>query len=132
MTSAVLLEGVSKKYPVYETPWDRLREVISRGQKRCHREFWALKDIDLDIPAGITLGVLGPNGAGKSTLLQIIAGILEPNEGNIAVEGKVSTLLELGAGFDPEFTGRENSYLSGYLIGFSPREMKITLCSYPK
>ena len=124
MTPAVLLQGVSKKYPVYETPWDRLREALSRGRKRYHREFWALKEINLEIPAGVTLGVLGPNGAGKSTLLQIIAGILEPTEGRTSTRGRVSTLLELGAGFNPDFTGRENSYLSGYLIGFLPREMK--------
>lgn len=124
MIPAVSLQSVSKKYPVYETPWDRLREALSRGRRSRHREFWALNGIDLDIAPGVTLGVLGQNGAGKSTLLQVIAGILEPTAGRVSVRGRVSTILELGAGFNPEFTGRENSYLSGYLMGLSPRQMR--------
>lgn len=121
---AIRLNGVSKKYPIYETPLHRLRESFGRGKVRLHREFWALREIDLAVPAGTTLGILGQNGSGKTTLLQIIAGIMEPTEGTAAVSGRVSTILELGAGFNPDFTGRENVLLGGLILGLSPEEMR--------
>ena len=121
---AIRLTGVSKKYPIYEKPFHRLQEALGRKRKKLHREFWALQDIDLVIPRGTTLGILGQNGSGKTTLLQIIAGIMEPTSGTIAVEGRVSTILELGAGFNPDFTGRENVMLGGLILGLSPAEMQ--------
>ena len=125
--SALSLKGVSKKYPLYEKPWHRLREAIFRGGGSFHREFWALRDINLDIPAGTTLGILGQNGAGKSTLLQIMAGIMEPTSGSIARRGRIATILELGAGFNPDFTGRENVFLNGYILGLPHATMKARL-----
>jgi ABC-type polysaccharide/polyol phosphate transport system ATPase subunit len=121
---AIRLTGVSKKYPIYETPFHRLRESFGRGKTRLHREFWALQGIDLAVPAGTTLGILGQNGSGKTTLLQIIAGIMEPTTGTASVTGRVSTILELGAGFNPDFTGRENVLLGGLILGLTPAEMR--------
>ena len=97
---AIRLEGVSKKYRLFKTPTDRLLEAMWPRRKR-HEDFWALRDIDLTVYKGETLGVLGRNGSGKSTLLQLIAGILKPTQGNVRVNGRVSALLELGAGFNP-------------------------------
>ena len=121
---AISLKGVSKKYPIYESPIHRLRETLCRGKKRFHREFWALQNINLEVARGTTLGILGQNGSGKSTLLQIIAGIMEATSGEVTIRGRISTILELGAGFNPEFTGRENVFLSGLILGLSPSEMR--------
>lgn len=121
---AITLTGVSKKYPIYETPFQRLQEAVLRGRKKYHREFWALRDVDLRVPAGVTLGILGHNGAGKTTILQLMAGILAPTSGEVFTRGQISTILELGAGFNPEFTGRENAYLSGIIIGLSPAQIR--------
>ena len=121
---AISLKNVSKKFPIYDSPLQRLKEAVRRGKRRYHREFWALRDINLEIPKGVTLGILGQNGSGKTTLLQLIAGIMEPTSGEIAVRGRVSTILELGAGFNPDFTGRENAFLSGIILGLSPSAIK--------
>jgi len=121
---AISLSGVSKKYPIYESPLQRLKEAVGRGKRIYHREFWALRDINLEIPQGVTLGILGQNGSGKTTLLQLIAGIMEPTSGEISIRGRVSTILELGAGFNPDFTGRENAFFSGIILGFPPSEIK--------
>ncbi len=120
---AVSFHNVSKSYPVYRTPADRLREILTLHLLRCHEDFWALREVDLEIRRGETFCVIGENGSGKSTLLQIVAGILQPTTGAVSVEGRVAALLELGAGFNPEFTGRDNVYLNGAILGFSPREM---------
>lgn len=120
---AIVIRGLSKKYPIYAKPVDRLKELLSRG-RHFHQEFWALRDVDLVIPRGTTVGVIGHNGSGKSTLLQIVAGVLQPTSGEVIVNGRVSALLELGAGFNPEFTGRENVFLSGSVMGLSRREME--------
>ncbi|HVF41777.1 MAG TPA: ABC transporter ATP-binding protein [Pyrinomonadaceae bacterium] len=122
MGVALSVEGVSKQYRIYARPGDRLAESLTRGRLKRHREFWALRDISFEVEAGTTTGVIGPNGCGKSTLLQIIAGTLEPTAGSVFREGRVAALLELGAGFDPEFTGAENVYMNAALMGLSRRE----------
>ena len=122
MSVALRVENVSKQYRTYARPSDRLKESITRGRLRRHQEFWALRDVSFELEKGSTVGVVGPNGCGKSTLLQIIAGTLEPTHGNVWHEGRVAALLELGAGFDPEFTGVENVYLNASLLGLSRRE----------
>ncbi len=129
MTLALRVEEVSKQYRIYDRPGDRLTESLTRGRLRRHREFWALRDISFDIESGTTVGIIGQNGCGKSTLLQIIAGTLTPTHGNIFHEGRIAALLELGAGFDPEFTGVENVYMNASLMGFSRRE---TAAIFPK
>jgi lipopolysaccharide transport system ATP-binding protein len=122
MGLALSVEGVSKQYRIYARPGDRLAETLTRGRLKRHREFWALRDISFEVESGTTTGVIGPNGCGKSTLLQIIAGTLEPTKGSVRREGRVAALLELGAGFDPEFTGAENVYMNAALMGLSRRE----------
>ncbi|MDT7603461.1 MAG: lipopolysaccharide transport system ATP-binding protein, partial [Acidobacteriota bacterium] len=122
MTTALHVEGVSKQYRIYDHPSDRLIESLTRGRVRRHREFWALRDVSFEIERGTTTGIVGANGSGKSTLLQIITGTLEPTHGEVWVEGRVAALLELGAGFNLEFTGLENVYMNAALMGFSRRE----------
>ena len=122
MSTALRVEGVAKQYRIYERPSDRLVESLTRGRVRRHREFWALSDISFEVERGATVGIVGPNGSGKSTLLQIITGTLEPTHGGVWVEGRVAALLELGAGFNPEFTGVENVYMNTALLGWSRRE----------
>ncbi len=117
---AIRLEGVSKKYRLFATPGARLREALLR--RREHEEFWALRDVSLTLPAGRTLGVLGLNGSGKSTMLQIIAGVLEPTEGTVEVNGRVAALLELGAGFNPDLSGRENVITNARILGLTHRQ----------
>ena len=122
MSLALHVDNVSKQYRIYERPGDRLTESLSRGRLRRHREFWALRDINFEIKPGTTVGIIGQNGCGKSTLLQIISGTLAPTHGEVWHEGRIAALLELGAGFDPEFTGVENVYMNASLLGFSRRE----------
>ncbi|HEV7744781.1 MAG TPA: ABC transporter ATP-binding protein [Pyrinomonadaceae bacterium] len=122
MTVALRVEKVSKQYRIYERPGDRLKESLSRGLLRRHKEFWALRDVDFEIEAGTTVGIVGPNGCGKSTLLQIISGTLAPTHGDVWHDGRIAALLELGAGFDPEFTGVENVYMNAGLLGLTRRE----------
>src|SRR5262245_28269931 len=113
---------VGKHYRIYGRPLDRLKQMLFRGRRYYH-EFPALLDVDFELARGEALGVLGHNGAGKSTLLQIVAGTLQPSAGEVVRNGRVAALLELGAGFNPEFTGRENVHLSGAVLGLSPREV---------
>ena len=112
--------GLVKRYRVYPTPLSRLKEVACLNRRSFHREFTALEGIDLSIAKGCTIGALGRNGAGKSTLLKILAGIIAPTEGALRVEGRVSSIIELGAGFHPEFTGRENARLNAAVLGPDP------------
>jgi len=112
----VLVQNVSKLYRLYRRPSDRLRELLPGSRKR-HTDFWALRDIGFTLEKGETLGLVGPNGCGKSTLLQIVAGILQPTSGRVVTRGRIAALLELGAGFNPEFSGRENVYLNGEIMG---------------
>lgn len=122
MSVALRVENLSKQYRIYAHPGDRLKESLTRGRLRRHKEFWALRDISFSVDAGTTVGIVGPNGCGKSTLLQIICGTLEPTHGEVWSDGRIAALLELGAGFDPEFTGVENVYMNASLLGFSRRE----------
>ncbi|MBD0371190.1 MAG: ABC transporter ATP-binding protein [Pyrinomonadaceae bacterium] len=121
--TALRVENVSKQYRIYNHPGDRLKESLTRGRWKWHREFWALRDISFEVETGTTTGIIGPNGCGKSTLLQIITGTLEPTHGAVWCDGRLAALLELGAGFNPEFTGVENVFMNGALMGFSRREM---------
>src|SRR5215469_3724300 len=116
---AVRFESVSKSYPIYDSPSDRLKELITFNRREFHRNFWALHDVSFAVERGETFCVIGENGSGKSTLLQLVAGILHASSGTIEVAGRVSALLELGAGFNPEFTGRDNVYLNGSILGLS-------------
>ncbi len=120
---AIRIDQISKVYRLYQSPSGRLKEALSRGRINCHQDYWALKDISISIRKGTTIGIVGRNGSGKSTLLQIIAGILTPTAGSIQVNGRISALLELGSGFDPEFSGRENVYLNGAILGLSREEI---------
>jgi len=119
---AIRAENLGKCYRLYPRPVDRLLELFLRKPR--HRPFWALRNISFHLKKGETLGVIGDNGAGKSTLLKIIAGTLAPTEGHLACQGRVAALLELGAGFHPEFTGRQNIYLNAALLGLSEREIR--------
>src|ERR671911_166493 len=127
MTAALRVENVSKQYRIYAKPGDRLKESLTRGRMKRHREFWALKDVSFEIEKGTTTGIIGPNGSGKSTLLQIITGTLEPTHGSVWYDGRIAALLELGAGFNPEFTGIENCFLNASLMGFSRAQTEALL-----
>jgi ABC-type polysaccharide/polyol phosphate transport system ATPase subunit len=122
MTVALRVEKVSKQYRIYAHAGDRLKESLTRGFLKRHKEFWALRDVDFQIEAGTTVGIVGPNGCGKSTLLQIISGTLAPTLGDVWHVGRIAALLELGAGFDPEFTGVENVYMNASLLGLARKE----------
>src|SRR6266404_369572 len=121
--SHVEFQGVSKSYAIYDSPGDRLKELITPKRYQFHRDFWALRDISFEVRRGETFCIVGENGSGKSTLLQMVAGILHPTAGTVAVHGRVSALLELGAGFNPEFSGRDNVYLNGSIMGLSTRQI---------
>ncbi len=121
--AAIRLAHLSKKYPIYRRPSDKFLELLSFRRWRRHEEFWALRDVTLTVEKGTTLGVVGCNGSGKSTLLQILAGILRQTRGDCFVQGKVAALLELGAGFNPEFTGRENVYMNGAVLGLTRAQL---------
>jgi lipopolysaccharide transport system ATP-binding protein len=120
---AVEFSNVSKSYPIYAAPGDRLKELLTFRRKAYHDTYWALRDVSFDVRRGETFCVIGENGCGKSTLLQICAGILQPSAGTASVKGRVAALLELGSGFNPEFSGRENVYLNAAIFGISPKEM---------
>jgi lipopolysaccharide transport system ATP-binding protein len=123
---------VSKCYKIYRRPWDHLKESLTFGRKQYHEQFWALRDVDLEVPRGCCLGIIGENGSGKSTLLRIIAGVVGPTSGAVTVDGRVSALLELGAGFNPEFTGRENVFLNAAILGFTDAETRTRMPSIEK
>jgi len=124
---AIKLENISKFYKLYNEPKDRLKEALHPFSKLYHNKFYALKKINLEVKKGEILGIVGRNGAGKSTLLKLITRIIQPNSGKIAVNGKISCLLELGSGLNPEFTGFQNIFFNGTMMGFSREEMKKKL-----
>lgn len=120
---AVKVNSVSKVYKLYDKPSLRLKEALSPMHKKYHNEHFALENINLDIYEGECVGIIGTNGSGKSTLLKIVTGVLNPSAGNVEVNGKISALLELGAGFNMEYTGIENIYLNGTMLGYSKEEI---------
>jgi len=119
----ISVQNVSKVYHLYQHPLDRVLGALAPGRRRS-AEFWALRNINLRVEKGEVLALLGPNGSGKSTLLQVISGILQPTSGRVLCAGRIAALLELGAGFNPEFSGRENVFLNGEIMGLSRREME--------
>lgn len=121
---AIVVSGVSKKYRLYGKPSDRLKDALHLSRKKIYREHLALDHIDLTIHRGETVGIIGTNGSGKSTILKIITGVLSPTEGSVQVDGRISALLELGAGFNMEYNGIDNIYLNGMMIGFSEQEIR--------
>ena len=121
--NAIEFQHVSKSYAIYDSPGDRLKELLPLRRGKRHRDFGALRDISFAVKRGETFCIIGENGSGKSTLLQIIAGILQPTSGTVMVNGRVSALLELGAGFNPEFSGRNNVYLNGSILGLTKRQI---------
>jgi len=125
----VLVQNVSKLYKLYPRPADRLREALPFIKRKYHTDFWALRDICLQVEKGQTLALVGPNGSGKSTLLQIVAGILQPTQGRVVTRGRIAALLELGAGFNPEFSGRENVFLNGEIMGLTRAEIERAMPS---
>jgi lipopolysaccharide transport system ATP-binding protein len=120
---AIGATAVGKCYQMYEQPLDRLKQSFWRTRRRFYREFWALRGVTLEIRKGETVGIIGSNGSGKSTLLQVICGTLNPTEGELRIDGRIAALLELGTGFNPEFTGRENVYLNAAIMGLSRTEI---------
>lgn len=126
MTDDIILRvnNLSKAYKLYNSKGDRLKEALSLTHKQYSKTFYALKDVSFDVKRGETIGIIGTNGSGKSTLLKILTGVVAPTSGQVEIHGKVSALLELGAGFNPEYTGLENIYLNGTMMGFSHEEME--------
>jgi len=124
---SIKVENLSKCYPIYDRPRDRLLQMLSRGKKQYFREFWALRDVSFSVGRGETVGIIGRNGSGKSTLLQMICGTVSPTSGTVSTIGRVAALLELGAGFNPEFTGRENVLLNAAILGFPQEEMEARM-----
>src|SRR5439155_24116074 len=128
---AVRVSDLSKCYHIYDRPPDRLKQsvlpklqrLIRKPPRQYYREFWALKDVSFEVKKGESVGIIGRNGSGKSTLLQLICGTLSPTSGSVETNGRVAALLELGAGFNPEFTGRENVYMNGAVLGLSQEEI---------
>jgi ABC-type polysaccharide/polyol phosphate transport system ATPase subunit len=120
---AISVRNLTKTYRIFGHPGDRIKQAFTLGRMRFHREFTALKDVSFEIKKGETVGIIGRNGSGKSTLLQLICGILKPTSGAVEIQGRVSALLELGAGFNPEFTGRENVYFQGAVMGLKRSEI---------
>jgi lipopolysaccharide transport system ATP-binding protein len=128
---SIKVENLSKCYQIYEQPRDRLKQfivprlqsAIGQPSKQYFREFWALKDVSFEVKKGETVGIIGRNGAGKSTLLQILCGTLTPTNGNVEIKGRVAALLELGSGFNPDFTGRENVYMNATVLGLRKEEI---------
>ncbi|HJB29389.1 MAG TPA: ABC transporter ATP-binding protein, partial [Candidatus Blautia faecavium] len=123
----IQVQHLSKMYKLYDKPSDRLKESLGLSRKKRYREHYALNDVNFDIEEGECVGIIGVNGSGKSTILKIITGVLNPTQGEVKVDGRISALLELGAGFNMEYSGLENVYLNGTMIGFSKEEIDARL-----
>lgn len=124
MDQVIRLTNISKSYKLYTSPSDKLREMLNPFGKSYHKDFWALHDVSFDINKGEIIGIVGRNGSGKSTLLKIICGVLQPTSGSAQVQGRIAALLELGAGFNMEYTGRQNVNMNGALMGFTKSQME--------
>lgn len=124
---AIKVENLTKIYKLYDAPIDRLKEALNPFKRKYHKDFYALDALNFEIKKGDCVGILGKNGAGKSTLLKIITGVLTPTAGNVQINGRISALLELGAGFNPEYTGMENIYFQGNLMGYSKEEIDLKI-----
>jgi ABC-type polysaccharide/polyol phosphate transport system ATPase subunit len=123
MNESISFRNVSKHYRIFAKPGDRIKELLALGQRRYHVDFWALKDVSFDIAKGSTVGIIGNNGAGKSTILKLIAGITQPTAGNIAVQGSIASLIEIGAGFHLDFSGRDNIFMNCSILGIPKQEI---------
>ena len=121
--AVIQVKDLEKAYKLYDKPSDRLKEALGLSRKKKYKEHYALKGVDLEIYKGETVGIIGTNGSGKSTILKIITGVLNPTSGTVKVDGRISALLELGAGFNMEYNGIENIYLNGTMMGFSKKEI---------
>ena len=124
---AISVNNISKMYKLYDNPMDRLKESLGLSRQKKYKEHYALHDVSFDVHKGETVGIIGTNGSGKSTILKIITGVLNPSQGQVSVDGRISALLELGAGFNGEYSGIENVYLNGTMIGFSREEIDAKL-----
>lgn len=124
---AISVNNISKMYKLYDKPMDRLKESLGLSRQKKYKEHYALHDVSFNVHKGETVGIIGTNGSGKSTILKIITGVLNPTQGEVAVDGRISALLELGAGFNGEYSGIENVYLNGTMIGFSREEIDAKL-----
>ena len=133
--SVISVKNLGKCYQLYAQPSDRLKQFLWRGKRQYFREFWALRDVSFEVGKGEVLGIIGRNGAGKSTLLQLLCGTLAPTNGQVEVRGRIAALLELGTGFNPEFTGRENVYHErrhhGTFSGKRLRPVLMRLLTFP-
>ena len=127
MEYAIRVQDVTKVYRLYDKPIDRLKESLSLSHRNYHKDFFALNGISFKVRKGETVGIIGTNGSGKSTILKIITGVLSPTSGKVQVDGVISALLELGAGFNMDYTGIENIYMNGTMMGFSRRDMEEKL-----
>ena len=123
MSNAIEVRNITKIYRLYDKNTDRLKESLGLTKKNLHKDFYALRDVSFDVEKGQSVGIIGTNGSGKSTMLKIITGVLTPTAGEVEVQGKISALLELGAGFNMEYTGIENIYMNGTMMGFTKAEM---------
>ena len=124
---SIKVEGVTKVYNLYRNSQERLKEILSITGKKYHSEYYALNNISFSVNKGETFGIIGTNGAGKSTLLKLITGVATPTSGQIMVNGKISALLELGAGFNPNYSGMQNIYLNGTMMGYTHEEMEAKI-----
>jgi ABC-type polysaccharide/polyol phosphate transport system ATPase subunit len=122
---AISADSLTKTFRIFGHPGDRIKQALTFGRMRFHREFTALREVSFDVKKGETVGIIGRNGSGKSTLLQLVCGILKPTSGKVEANGRISALLELGSGFNPEFTGRENVYFQGAVLGIQKAEMAL-------
>ncbi len=130
---AVRAEGVAKSFRLFAKPRDRLKQLFLGGRRKYYQEFWALNDVSFEVARGETVGVIGRNGSGKSTLLQIVCGTLKPTAGQVETHGRIAAMLELGAGFSPEFSGRENIFLNGYIVGLTQQQIEArfdAICAF--